>query len=166
MSTQPPFSDDPLPGMEPQANTPGAAKIGPEERLEQAAEGLHDPQLQTVGSYGRSDPASLAAMPSSDLLDPDLHLAAEVVLPPPDLQTTPQDSSVQTPLVKVLDKPPSKDFSNWDPHLAHLAQVGLVDADQWEEHIKPRIDQLHEDIDQINEQLDDLDKAKRTTKKS
>jgi hypothetical protein len=47
-----------------------------------------------------------------------------------------------------------------------LTQVGLVAADQWEEQIKPRIDQLHSDIDLVNEQLDHLDKAKRTIKKS
>ena len=43
---------------------------------------------------------------------------------------------------------------------------GLVAADQWEEQIKPRIDQLHSDIDLVNEQLDQLDKAKRKIKKS
>jgi hypothetical protein len=47
-----------------------------------------------------------------------------------------------------------------------LAQVGLIAADHWEEQFKTRIDQLHDDITQVNEQLDDLEKAKRTFKKS
>ena len=42
------------------------------------------------------------------------------------------------------------------PHLAHLAQVGLTDSDTWEEQIKPRIEHLHEQIDEVNVRLDHL----------
>jgi hypothetical protein len=84
----------------------------------------------------------------------------------PDLRPSPghslQDFSQATP----GPAPAGANLSNVDPHLAHLTQVGLVAADQWEEQIKPRIDQLHSDIDLVNEQLDHLDKAKRTIKKS
>ena len=168
MSQDTPFSDEPLPGLEPQVKAPeaaGEATPSPEQRTE--AEELHDPDLHQVGSYGRTDPASLAALPSLELKNPDLQAAEHADVPTPSLtafaeSSAPKPASIAAPEVGTS----VTDFSNWDPHLAQLAQVGLVAADQWEEQIKPRIDQLHEDIDQINEQLDDLESAQRKTKKS
>ena len=163
MSQQTPFSDEPLPGMEPQAKLPEASEAAPAPASGSEAQQLHDPDLQPAGSYGRSDPASLAALPSLELQDPDLQAAHPAPLANPSLATF-----VQAPLPAVTPqvKPSGTDFSNWDPHLAQLAQVGLAAADLWDEQFKPRIDQLHEDIDQVNEQLDDLESAQRKTKKS
>ena len=166
MSQEPPFSDDPLPGLEPQAKTPGAAVSPDSADAGHDEETLQDPDLKPQSSYGRSDPASLAAVQSQALANPALHAANVHDLAAPDLQPNPGRS-----LADFMEKPPASkpagpDFSNWDPHLAHLAQVGLIAADHWEEQYKPRIDQLHDDITQVNEQLDDLEKAKRTFKNS
>lgn len=167
MSQEPPFSDDPLPGLEPQAIVPQASEAAPAAEQGGGSAQLQDPDLHPVGSYGRTDPASLAATPSLALNNPDLQAAENTALESPSLAAY-VDSSTPPPAqaAAVADAPSGTDFSNWDPHLAHLAQVGLVAADHWEEQFKPRIDQLHEDIEQINEQLDDLEKAKRPTKKS
>jgi hypothetical protein len=167
MSQDTPFSDEPLPGMEPQAKLPEASELAPVPAPVSEDQQLHDPNLQPAGSYGRSDPASLAALPSLELKDPALHAAEHAELPKSSL-TAFAESTAPKPAPNAAPEvgPSVTDFSNWDPHLAQLAQVGLVAADQWEEQIKPRIDQLHEDIDQINEQLDDLENAQRKTKKS
>jgi hypothetical protein len=42
------------------------------------------------------------------------------------------------------------------PHLAHLAQVGLTNSDTWNEEIKPRIENLQGQILEINDRLDHL----------
>jgi hypothetical protein len=167
MSQDPPFSDDPLPGLEPQAKTPGAATGASDDAApawEEAS--LHDPDLKPQSSYGRSDPASMAAVQTAELAHPELRQAQTDALGAPDLRPSPghslQDFSQATP----GPAPAGANLSNVDPHLAHLTQVGLVAADQWEEQIKPRIEQLHSDIDLVNEQLDQLDKAKRKIKKS
>jgi hypothetical protein len=76
------------------------------------------------------------------------------------------DSPAQAVETPVEPETAAPDLSHWDPHLAHLAQVGLTSADHWEEQIKPRIDQLNQDITHVNEQLDDLEKAKSKPKKS
>lgn len=166
MSQEPPFSDDPLPGLAPQAKTPGAALPTGSEEPSHDAEALHDPDLQPQSSYGRSDPASLAAVQTQELADPTLQAADVHALPAPDSQPNPGHSPAEVTQKPPAAKPAGPDFSNWDPHLAHLAQVGLIAADHWEEQFKPRIDQLHDDITQVNDQLDDLEKAKRTFKKS
>jgi hypothetical protein len=166
MSQEPPFSDDPLPGLEPQAKTPGAAVSPGEAEPGHDEAALHDPDLKPQSSYGRSDPASLAALQSNELADPSLHAADAHALAAPDINPSPGRGLVDFMQKPPAAKPAGPDFSNWDPHLAHLAQVGLIAADHWEEQFKPRIDQLHDDITQVNEQLDDLEKAKRTFKKS
>ena len=166
MSQAPPFSDDPLPGLEPQAKTPGAASVGDEAATAWNESSLHDPDLQPQSSYGRSDPASLAALQAAELDHPELHRAQTDALQPPDLRPSPEDSPKDTSPRDSSPAPASTDLSSWDPHLAHLTQVGLVAADQWEEQIKPRIDQLHSDIELVKERLDQLEKAKRTIKKS
>lgn len=158
------ISDDPLPPADPvsplehaQVPEPPAHDVVPKPDLEA-------PHLSPVGSYGHTDPASLAAVQSHELADPSLNAAENTELEAPTLTTfTPGEGVASSPAeAEIQSKTPvvSADFSNWDPHLAHLAQVGLTSADQWEEQIKPRIDQLHEDIDEVNLQLDDLEKAK------
>jgi hypothetical protein len=166
MSQEPPFSDDPLPGLEPQAKTPGAAVSPDNPAPGHDEEALQDPALTRQSSYGRSDPASLAAVQSQALADPALHAADAHALAAPDLQPKPGFSLVDMAMPAAAPAPVAPDFSHWDPHLAHLAQVGLIAADHWEEQFKPRIDQLHDDITQVNDQLDDLEKATRTFKKS
>ena len=163
MSQNIPFSDEPLPGLEPEAKLPEANPAEPVSTAGAGPDQLHDPDLKPAGSYGRSDPASLAAVSSLDLQNPDLHDAQQPDLPHASLAPNPEESA---PVAAPLATPPATDFSNWDPHLAHLAQVGLIAADHWEEQIKPRIDQLHEDIEQVHEQLNDLEHARRQTKKS
>ena len=166
MTETTPFSEDPLPGQEPQAKTPGSAE--PDHNTESAAgEELHDPDLKPLASEGHSNPDALTTVHSTELQDPDLQVAEPYTLPDPDLQPVlaAEPKEMDTTAQAEIDST-GKDLSNWPLHLAHLAQVGLVDADQWDEQIKPRIDQLHEDIDQVNEQLDELELAKRKTKKS
>ena len=166
MSQEPPFSDDPLPAMEPQALVPVAAVPEDSAQPQQADVGLANPDLQPQSSYGRNDPASLAAVQTQALADPKLRAADAHTLAAPDLQSPSSHSLMDMAGPVAAPAPAGTDFSNWDPHLAHLAQVGLIAADHWEEQFKPRIDQLHEDIDQVNVQLDDLEKAKRPSQKS
>ena len=87
---------------------------------------LRDPQLGPVQTRELAE----AVLASSDTEQP---ISAEPAL-------TPSSSEEQ-----VLQ-----------PHLAHLAQVGLTDSDTWEEQIKPRIEYLHEQIDEVNVRLDHL----------
>jgi hypothetical protein len=166
MSQDPPFSDDPLPGLEPQAKTPGAAGASDDAAPAWEEGSLHDPALKHQSSYGRSDPASMAAVQTAELAHPELRQAQTDNLGAPDLHPSPGHSLRDFSQTTPSPVPAGPNLSNGDPHLAHLTQVGLVAADQWEEQIKPRIDQLHSDIDLVNEQLDHLDKAKRTIKKS
>jgi hypothetical protein len=138
---------------------------------------LEEAKLQPESTYGHTDPASLAAVQSHELPDASMQaLAAQDIDNPRLVQWTEgarlsqADARPGVPPGRQSEGATtffkSKDFSNWDPHLAHLAQVGLTPADHWDEQFKPRIDQLHEDITQVNEQLDDLEKAKPKTKKS
>lgn len=168
------ISDDPLPPADPV--TPLAHTEASEHHEHQDAlkPHLEDPHLSPAGSYGHTDPASLAAVQSHELAEPNLSPAEKTELETPSLTTfTPGEGVVSPPVEADIQSPNplvSADFSNWDPHLAHLAQVGLTSADQWDEQIKPRIDQLHEDINEVNVQLDNLEKAKpkpkRKSKKS
>lgn len=127
-------------------------------------EPLHDPDLHPVSSYGHSDPASIAALPSLDLHNPDLGPEVQPSPPLPALSVPDLSPSV------VEATPPSSPIEGQAPRfdslLAHLTQVGLIDTDTWEEQMKPRIDQLHVDIKEVHVQLDGLEKTHRKTKKS
>ena len=106
-----------------------------------------------VSSYGQSDPATLAAQGSGELRDPQLgpvqtRALAEAELASSDTEQPTSSEPTQTPS-------PSEE-QVLQPHLAHLAQVGLTDSDIWEEQIKPRIEHLHEQIDEVNVRLDHL----------
>ena len=106
-----------------------------------------------VSSYGQSDPASLAAQGSGELRDPQLgpvqtRELAEAELASSDTEQPTSSEPTQTPS--------SSEGQVLQPHLAHLAQVGLTDSDTWEEQIKPRIEHLHEQIDEVNVRLDHL----------
>lgn len=164
------ISDDPLPPAdpaEPLAKPVAALLVVPQEDNKLH---LEDPNLVPVSSYGRTDPASLTATQSHDLPDPSLEVATSAALANPSLtKFVPDGEGVLAD--RIPESAPhtasaAEDFSKWDPHLAHLAQVGLTSADHWDEQIKPRIDQLQEDITQVNQQLDDLEKAKPKPKKS
>ena len=158
------ISDDPLPPADPVSPLEDAGMS--EHHAHEDVNKLHleDPHLGPAGSYGHTDPASLAAVQNHELADPSLDLAENTERQAPELATFIPGEGVASPLLESDTEPQSPDkstdFSNWDPHLAHLAQVGLTSADHWDEQIKPRIDQLHDDITQVNEQLDDLEKAK------
>ncbi|MEN9688843.1 MAG: hypothetical protein RI998_840 [Pseudomonadota bacterium] len=170
MSQPTQISDEPLPAADPVEPLNEKASDAPESHHEDKPSHLSDPHLEPASSYGRTDPASLMAVQSHELQDPSLNPATADALANPSLTrfvpggegVTP-DQPAGTP---VQPATVGTDLSHWDPHLAHLAQVGLTSADHWEEQIKPRIDQLHEDITQVNEQLDDLEKAKSKPKKS
>lgn len=170
MSESTHISDDPLPPAD-----PAEPLVKPETAVQDAHRDdnklhLEDPNLSPASSYGRTDPASLAATQSHDLPDPSLKVASSAALTNPLLtKFAPDGEGVladRTPESAPHTASAAVDFSKWDPHLAHLAQVGLISADHWDEQIKPRIDQLQEDITQVNEQLDDLEKAKPKPKKS
>lgn len=167
MSQPSQISDDPLPDADPVEPLEKAEAVVPESHHDDNKLHLEDPHFGPVSSYGQTDPASLAAVQTHDLPDPSLNPVKTEELTDPHLtKFTPggeglaADPPTAAPETPVESAPAGADFSNWDPHLAHLAQVGLTPADHWEEQIKPRIDQLHQDITQVNEQLDDLDKAK------
>jgi hypothetical protein len=164
------ISDDPLPPADPVEPLPQVQADSHASPPAHDSSTLDNPDLSPASSYGRTDPASLAAVQSHDLADPSLNPAANTELSDPTLtRFEPGAQAVTadpTPADNLPNESTDADFSNWDPHLAHLAQVGLTPADHWDEQIKPRIDQLHEDITQVNEQLDDLEKAKPKPKKS
>jgi hypothetical protein len=114
--------------------------------------------VEPQSSYGLSDPASLAAAGTGELKDPDLavqaaHDIAQANLDSPAgaqaarlaLVPSPDRLGLQMSLGKVLQ-----------PHLAHLAQVGLTNSDTWDEQMKPRIENLQGQILEINDRLDHL----------
>ena len=106
-----------------------------------------------VSSYGQSDPASLAAQGSGELQHAQLGPVQTRALAEAELASsdTEQPTSAEPALT-----PSSSEEQVLQPHLAHLAQVGLTDSDTWEEQIKPRIEYLHEQIDDVNVRLDHL----------
>ena len=106
-----------------------------------------------VSSYGLSDPASLAAQGSGELQHAQLGPVQTRALAEAELASsdTEQPTSAEPTLT-----PSSSEGQVLQPHLAHLAQVGLTDSDTWEEQIKPRIEYLHEQIDEVNVRLDHL----------
>ena len=149
------FPDEPEPEPEPEAEAP----VQTGEALDEQPSALGDDESATEprSSYGHSDPATLAAVGSGHLLDPELaaptgqtlsEATLVAIVAPPAVQT---DSAEPAPSALV-----QPDGLMLQPHLAHLTQVGLTDSDTWEEQIKPRIEHLHEQIDDVNVRLDHL----------
>jgi hypothetical protein len=116
-----------------------------------------EPSTEPQSSYGHSDPATLAAAGSGPLLDPELGAPTEQTLSEATLVAVDSPAAAQThpeePAPSAQVQPQGLLLQ---PHLAHLAQVGLTDSDTWEEQIKPRIEHLHEQIDEVNVRLDHL----------
>jgi hypothetical protein len=116
-----------------------------------------EPSSEPQSSYGHSDPATLAAAGSGPLLNPELGAPTEQTLSEATLVAMDYSAAAKTdpaepaPSAQVLPE-----GLVLQPHLAHLAQVGLTDSDTWEEQIKPRIEHLHEQIDEVNVRLDHL----------
>ena len=116
-----------------------------------------EPSSEPQSSYGHSDPATLAAAGSGPLLDPELGAPNEQTLPDATLGAIDSSVAAQTePQAPVTNAEVQPEELVLQPHLAHLAQVGLTDSDTWEEQIKPRIAHLHEQIDEVNVRLDHL----------
>jgi hypothetical protein len=116
-----------------------------------------EPSTEPQSSYGHSDPATLAAAGSGPLLDPELGAPTEQTLSEATLVAVDSPAAAQ---IDPAEPAPSAQVQPQglvlQPHLAHLAQVGLTDSDTWEEQIKPRIEHLHAQIDEVNVQLDHL----------
>ena len=106
-----------------------------------------------VSSYGQSDPASLAAQGSGELQHAQLGPVQTRELAEAELASS---DTEQPTSAEPTQTPSSSEGQVLQPHLAHLAQVGLTDSDTWEEQIKPRIEYLHEQIDEVNVRLDHL----------
>ncbi len=106
-----------------------------------------------VSSYGQSDPASLAAQGSGELQHAQLGPVQTRELAEAELASS---DTEQPTSAEPTQTPSSSEGQVLQPHLAHLAQVGLTDSDTWEEQIKPRIEHLHEQIDDVNVRLDHL----------
>lgn len=159
MSEKPAISDEPLPDGELVADMPASAPVehpGPHADLHEQLPAAH--LDKPAGGYGHTDPASLAATISLDLHDPELKEADKDNLNQPIWTQSGLPSSAAD---EVSDSVKAADlWSQMPPVLAHLAQVGLTYADQWEEQIQPRLQQLHEDIAQVHAQLDVLERRK------
>lgn len=116
-----------------------------------------EPSSEPQSSYGHSDPATLAAAGSGPLLNPELGAPTEQTLSEATLVAMDSPAAAQThPAEPAPSDPVQPEGLVLQPHLAHLAQVGLTDSDTWEEQIKPRIEHLHEQIDDVNVRLDHL----------
>jgi hypothetical protein len=116
-----------------------------------------EPPSEPQSSYGHSDPATLVAAGSGPLLNPELGAPTEQTLSEATLVAV--DSPVAAQIDPAEPAPSAQVQPQGlvlQPHLAHLAQVGLTDSDTWEEQIKPRIEHLHEQIDEVNVRLDHL----------
>jgi cytoskeletal protein RodZ len=125
----------------------------PEPEPEPEPETSSEPQ----SSYGHSDPATLAAAGSGPLLNPELGTPTEQTLSEATLVAMDSPAAAQIdPAEPVPSDQVQPEGLVLQPHLAHLAQVGLTDSDTWEEQIKPRIEHLHEQIDDVNVRLDHL----------
>lgn len=126
--------------------------------------------VEPQSSYGLLDPASLAAAGTGELHNPELaeqqpQETAQATLgsaKDPTLTPTPTPgpaAAASLALVVSNATLTPGDLSSIEasqPHLAHLAQVGLTQSDTWEEQIKPRIEHLQEQILEINDRLDHL----------
>ena len=159
MSEKPAITDEPLPDGELVAKVSGPAPAEHPAGHADLHEHLPLPQLsKPTGAYGHTDPASLAAGISLDLQDPDLKQADKDPLNQPIWTQSGLPSSAAD---AVSDSEKAADlWSQMPPVLAHLSQVGLTSADQWEEQVQPRLQQLHEDIAQVHAQLDVLERRK------
>jgi len=116
-----------------------------------------EPSSEPQSSYGHSDPATLAAAGSGPLVNPELGTPSEQTLSEATLVVMDSPAASQIdPEEPAPSDPVQPDGVVLQPHLAHLAQVGLTDSDTWEEQIKPRIEHLHEQIDDVNVRLDHL----------
>ena len=159
MSEKPAISDEPLPHGELVAALPASAPAeqpGPHADLHEQLPAAHMDK-PAVG-YGHTDPASLAAGISIDLHDPELKEADKDTLDQPIWSQSGLQAAVGA--AETGDAPASSSWSQMPPVLAHLSQVGLTSADQWEEQIQPRLQQLHEDSAQVHAQLDVLERRK------
>ncbi len=151
------FPDEPEPEPEPMPEPQplDAEVVDPAHPdLSVVAENGHAPQ----SSYGHTDPASLAAAGSGELKDAQLGPAQTQALADAAL-----GSAAETPHAseQMAFGEKSSEGLVLQPHLAHLAQVGLADADTWGEQFKPRIDSLHTQIDEVNVRLDQLTTPQR-----
>jgi hypothetical protein len=122
--------------------------------------------VEPQSSYGLSDPASLAAAGTGELHDPELvakeaQETAQATLGSAKGTTPAQGPAAAASLALVVSNAPLTpgDLSSIkasQPHLAHLAQVGLTQSDTWDKQIKPRIEHLQGQILEINDRLDHL----------
>lgn len=179
MSDKPAITDEPLPDAElvasesAPADNPGEAPgfVKTDTMPGGAAHAdfhdhLPDPHFSPAGSgYGHNDPASMAGNIQIDLHDPHLEMAKKEGINQPIWGQSPPegqaDGQPQPPQDRQAAAPTPSDTTIPQPAMAaHLAQVGLVSADQWEEQIQPRLAQLHEDIAQVHTQLDVLERQK------
>ena len=151
------FPDEPEPEPEPMPE-PQPLDADVVDPVSQDGSAPAEKSTEHPSSYGRSDPASLAAVGSGELRDAQLGPVQEHELAHAELGANEEAQTPSSEVALVQELP-----EEWvsQPHLAHLAQVGLTDADTWEEQIKPRIDNLHEQIDEVNVRLDHLTTPKR-----
>jgi len=168
MSQENDFPDEPLPDDPPPAEEEGNVVFERNQSTHASSEITalnggpnHSPVAdgETFSAYGRLDPASLAALQSTELAEPDLYNHGQAELADAQVVSQPVATALDTQeAAKPI--PLELDLSNWNPHLAHLVQVGLTSADLWEEQYKPRIDQLHDEINTVNMRLDNLARFK------
>ena len=146
------FPDEPEPEPEPMPEPePLDAEFVDPASQEASATAENLPQHHS--SYGHSDPASLAAAGSGELKDAHLGPAQTHELAQAELVTTETEQPLSSEQALI---PSPIEGQVLQPHLAHLAQVGLTDSDTWEEQIKPRIEHLHVQIEDVNVRLDHL----------
>ena len=170
MNQNPAITDDPLPdgqlvdkAVEPAGSEVAVSSPAPDEHhgtslIDHVHEALPEPHLHAENTgYGHSDPASLAAVSTLELHEPELHQVQGQQLEAP-IWDPATDTAVAASVDSTSDIPPS--LSQQPSILAHLAQVGLTSSDQWEEQIQPRIQKLNDDIAQVHVQLDDLERNK------
>jgi hypothetical protein len=151
------FPDEPEPESEPMPEPQPLNTDVVDPLAEDTSEPI-EKTLEQQSSYGRTDPASLAAVGSGELRDAQLGPAQDHELAQAELGAA---EDAQSPSIEVELGQGLPEALVSQPHLAHLAQVGLTDADTWEEQIKPRIEHLHEQIDEVNIRLDHLTTPKR-----
>jgi hypothetical protein len=176
MSDKPAITDEPLPDAElvasesASADDPGEAPgfVKTDTMPGGAAHAdfhdhLPDPHFSPAGSgYGHNDPASMAGNIQIDLHAPHLEVAKKEGINQP-IWGQSQPADAQAEKIQEMQSAPVTQDETTTPKpgmVAHLTQVGLVSADQWEEQIQPRLAQLHEDIAQVHTQLDVLERQK------
>ncbi len=146
------FPDEPEPETEPMPEPqPLDAEVVDPSNAD-ASTDMENP-AEHHSSYGHSDPASLAAAGSGHLHDAQLGAVHTHELAHAELASPASDQALVGEAEPSPELPPELAMQ---PHLAHLAQVGLTDSDTWDEQIKPRIEHLHEQIEEVNVRLDHL----------